>query len=139
MSDLFADTSGWGNLVDPTQPFHSLGATLYRTARQQKRKVITTNYIVTELVALLTSPLRIPRVAAIAFVEALKTSPHVEIIHVDSALDTQAWQLLTNRQDKAWSLVDCASFIVMQQRDVTNALTTDRHFEQAGFIRLLKP
>jgi hypothetical protein len=43
MSDLFADTSGWGHLVDPTQAYHSLAATIYRAARQQGRKVVTTN------------------------------------------------------------------------------------------------
>ncbi|MBC8229492.1 type II toxin-antitoxin system VapC family toxin [bacterium] len=139
MTDLFADTSGWGHLVDPTQAYHALAATLYRTARQQGRKVITTNYIIAELVALMSSPLRIPRPRAIAFIEALKTSPHVEIIHIDFTMDEAAWQLLTNRQDKEWSLVDCASFVVMHQRGITEALATDRHFEQAGFVRLLKP
>jgi predicted nucleic acid-binding protein len=43
------------------------------------------------------------------------------------------------RQDKSWSLVDCSSFVVMQQRGIVEALTTDEHFEQAGFVRLLKP
>ena len=74
-----------------------------------------------------------------AFVESIKTSPYVEIIHIDVGLDGQAWQLLTHRQDKDWSLVDCSSFVVMQQRSIVEALTTDHHFEQAGFIRLLKP
>lgn len=60
MSEFLADTSGWANLVDPTQPHHTLAANLYRTARQQGNKAITTNYIVTEVVALLTSPLRTP-------------------------------------------------------------------------------
>ena len=87
MTDLFADTSGWGHLVDPTQAYHSLAATLYRTARQQRRKVITTNYIIAELVALMSSPLHIPRPRAIAFIEALKSSPHVEIIHIDTTMD----------------------------------------------------
>ena len=67
MANLFADTSGWGHLIDPTQAYHVLAATLYRTARQQGRKVITTNYIIAELVALMGSPLRIPRPRAIAF------------------------------------------------------------------------
>jgi hypothetical protein len=138
MADLFADTSGWGHLVDPTQSYHSLAATIYRQARQQGQKMITTNYILTELVALLTSPLRIPRTAAIAFIAGVKSSPHVEIVHVDATLDEQAWQLLIERPDKQWSLVDCASFVVMGQRGISEALTTDHHFEQAGFIRLLK-
>ncbi len=138
MADLFADTSGWGNLIDTSQPHHSLAANLYRTARQQGRKVITTNYILAELVALLTSPLRIPRASSIAFIDGLRNSPYVEVVHVDALLDEQAWQLLKKRQDKEWSLTDCASFVVMQQRGITEALTTDHHFEQAGFVRLLK-
>ena len=44
MPELFADTAGWGSLVDPTQPFHSLAASIYRAARQQGHKVVTTNY-----------------------------------------------------------------------------------------------
>ena len=87
MPDLFADTAGWGHLVDPTQAYHSQAATIYRTARQQGRMVVTTNYVIAELVALLTSPLHVPRPAAIAFIEGLKTSPYVEIVHVDARLD----------------------------------------------------
>lgn len=138
MADLFADTSGWGNLVDTSQPYHALAAALYRMARQQGRKVITTNYIVAELVTLMTSPLRIPRPRIVAFIESMRTSPYVKIVHVDAELDEQAWQLFKSRQDKEWSLVDCASFVVMRARNIGEALTTDRHFEQAGFTRLLK-
>jgi len=138
MPDLFADTSGWGNLVDSTQPYHSLAATIYRSSRQQGRKVITTNYVIAELVTLMTSPLRISRPRMIAFIESLKTSPYIEVVHVDVKLDEQTWQLLKSHQDKEWSLVDCASFVVMKQRGIGEALTTDHHFEQAGFIRLLK-
>jgi uncharacterized protein len=139
MLDLFADTSGWGNLVDPRQPFHALAKAIYYDARRQNRRVVTTSYILAELIALMSSPLRIPRATTIAFVESLKTSPYVEIVSVDYALDEQAWQLLKQRPDKEWSLVDCASFVLMKQRRLNEALTTDHHFEQAGFIRLLKP
>ena len=138
MTELYGDTSGWGSLVDPTQPFHTLAAGIYRAARQQGRLIVTTTYILAELVSLLTSPLRIPRSAIIAFIDGLKTSPHVEVVHVDAALDGDAWQLLRARQDKEWSLVDCASFVLMQRRGIVEALTTDHHFEQAGFVRLLK-
>ena len=74
----------------------------------------------------------------IAFIEGLKSSPYVEVVHVDAKLDEAAWQLFKSRQDKEWSLVDCASFVVMQQRGIFEALTSDHHFEQAGFVRLLK-
>jgi uncharacterized protein len=138
MPDIFADTAGWGHLIDPTQTYHALAADLYRTARQQGRKLITSNYILAELVALLTSPLRIPRPSIIAFIEGLKASPYVEIMHVDASIDAQAWQLLSQRPDKNWSLVDCASFVIMQYRGILEAFTTDHHFEQAGFVCLLK-
>jgi uncharacterized protein len=138
MPDIFADTAGWGHMVDASQEYHTRAATLYRHARQQGRKLITTNYILTELVALLLSPLRIPRPRLTAFIEGLKVSPHVEIVHVDPTLDAQAWQLFTERPDKEWSLVDCASFVVMRQRGLREAFTTDHHFEQAGFVCLLK-
>jgi uncharacterized protein len=51
-------------------------------------------------------------------------------VHVDVALDAQAWQLFTERPDKEWSLVDCASFVVMQQRGLLEALTTDHHLSK---------
>jgi predicted nucleic acid-binding protein len=138
MAPLFVDTSGWGHLVDRTQPFHALAAKIYRRTRQQTRRMVTTNYIVLELVALFTSPLRIPRPTVVSFIDGLKKSPYIDIVHIDVGLDGDAWQLLRNRLDKEWSLVDCASFAVMKHTGMTEALTTDKHFEQAGFVRLLK-
>ncbi len=138
-SDIFADTAGWGHLVDASQPYHSQAASIYRKARQEKRRFITTNYILNELVALLISPLRVPRPRIAAFVESLKASPNVEVIHIDAALDRQSWEFFKQRDDKEWTLVDCSSFVLMKERHMTEAFTTDHHFEQAGYICLLKP
>jgi predicted nucleic acid-binding protein len=60
------------------------------------------------------------------------------VVIIDTQLDAAAWRLWESRPDKSWSLVDCSSFVVMQQRALTSALTTDHHFEQAGYTRLLK-
>jgi predicted nucleic acid-binding protein len=46
--------------------------------------------------------------------------------------------LYASRFDKAWSLTDCISFVVMEQQGIREALTGDHHFEQAGFVALLK-
>ena len=137
--EVFADTSGWANLVDKTQPQFEVAARLYRDIRQRGLRMVTTNYVMIELVALLTSPLRLPRKRIIAVIDGIRTSPYFEVIQVDTVLDKNAWQLLKQRPDKEWSLVDCASFVVMQQRGIVEALTTDHHFEQAGFVRLLRP
>ncbi len=61
----------------------------------------------------------------------------VEIVHIDAPMDNVAWQLLEKRFDKEWSLVDASSFVLMEQFGMTEALTTDHHFTQAGFIKLL--
>ena len=53
-------------------------------------------------------------------------------------LDEEAWALLKEREDKGWSLVDCSSFVAMRHRKILEALTTDPHFEQAGYVCLLK-
>ncbi|WP_199326762.1 type II toxin-antitoxin system VapC family toxin [Nostoc sp. FACHB-888] len=100
--------------------------------------MVTTNYVVIELVALLNSPLRVPRPQLFKYVEAVRTAPYINLIYIEPTIDSAAWELLKTREDKAWSLVDSTSFIIMQQLGIKEALTTDKHFEQAGFIRLLK-
>ncbi len=59
------------------------------------------------------------------------------LVWVDEDLCARGWQLYRDRLDKDWSLTDCVSFVVMRHRAITEALTADRHFEQAGFIRLI--
>jgi predicted nucleic acid-binding protein len=138
MNEVFADTSGWGNFFVRTEPFHLRSKNLMNQWHTKRFRIITTNYVLIELIALFTSPLRIPRVHQIKIIETIKTASWVEIIHINRALDDEAWTLLKEREDKNWSQVDCASFVVMRHRNIIEALTTDPHFEQAGFVRLLK-
>lgn len=138
MSEVFIDTSGWASAFIGKEMFHIPAAEYLRCWQADGTKVITTNYVLTEIVALLTSPLRVPRTQQIAIISAIRTAIWVEVVHIDPALDVAAHLLLQNRPDKMWSLVDCASIVVMQERNITQALTSDHHFEQAGLIRLLK-
>lgn len=110
MNKIFVDTSGWGNLVDTLQEFHAETKAIYLSAKEDGSRLVTTNYVITELIALLSSPLRIPRTKSIKFIESIKTSSLVDIIHIDKDLDAKSWDLLKNRADKNWSLVDCSSF-----------------------------
>jgi uncharacterized protein len=138
LSRLFVDTSGWASLFIPTESFHTQASQYFARAQQQHQTLTTTNYVVAELVALLGSRQRAPRNQIFQYIDSVKTAPFVELVHLDAATDAIAWELCKGRLDKAWSLVDCTSFIVMQQLGIQEALTTDQHFEQAGFIRLLK-
>lgn len=125
MNEVFVDTAGWANLFDEGHNAHAEATKIYRALHATERKFITTNYVLTELVALLTSPMRLPRSKIILILDKLKASPSVEIVHIDQALDAEGWALLRQRPDKQWSLVDCSSFVLMRQRSLTEALTTD--------------
>lgn len=138
MSKIFVDTSGWANFFDTDEPFHGQARSIYENARNIGTRLVTTNYVIAELVSLLTSPFCISRPRIIEYIEGIKQSSAVELIHIDEGLDNRAWNLFTERDDKKWSLVDCSSFIVMQENGISEALTSDHNFEQAGFVRLLK-
>src|SRR5215470_3316240 len=77
------------------------------------------------------------REAAVILLDALERDPTVEIIPVTEELSSRGFELYKHRPDKEWGLTDCISFVVMQERDLTKSLTTDSHFQQAGFEALL--
>lgn len=135
-SSMFVDTSGWAYLLDPGSDLHDDVQAIYQQAVERKRLLVTTNYVIAELVALLSSRSRLPRPQIIAFIDALKAAPHVEVIHIDTHLDASAWALLKTYTDKKWSLVDASSFVVMTNYGMKEAITADHHFTQAGFVRL---
>ena len=138
MNEIFADTSGWANYFVRTEPFHQEAKQLMQKWYKDRTLVITTNYVLSELVALFISPLKITRQQQIQAIETIKAVAWIEIVHIDQTLDDQAWQFLKTRNDKMWSLADCSSFVVMEQRQISQGFTTDHHFEQAGFVMLLK-
>ncbi|MFT3742728.1 MAG: PIN domain-containing protein [Pyrinomonadaceae bacterium] len=138
MRSVFVDTSGWASLLDPNERFHQKADAVYSEIRRSGNKLVTSNYIIAELTAVLMSPLRLPKPRIITYVHGIKSSELVEIVHVDESLDHRSWNLLTEREDKNWSLVDCSSFVLMQELGISDALTADHNFEQAGFVQLLK-
>lgn len=133
---LFIDTSGWAEPLLRTSPDHARMQVAYQQAIDVQRPLVTTNYILAELVALLTARTRASRTHLLATLTALKNVPTLEVVHVSPDRDQAAWALLHERPDKTWSLVDAASFVVMRDLGLWEALTTDHHFAQAGFRRI---
>lgn len=84
----------------------------------------------------LSQPNNRPRFARL--VQLLRQQPDVEILPATSALFQRGCEFHARRPDKEWSLTDCLSFLVMQDRGLEDALTSDHHFEQAGFRALIK-
>lgn len=133
---VFVDTSAWADLYLRDLANHTVMEDYYKRLIAFRRQLFTSNYVLTELVALLTSPGRVPRVEIVRYVNTIKRIPWLHIVHVDSSLDAEAWRLLEQRLDKNWSLVDASSFVIMTREGIGDAFTNDHHFEQAGFMRV---
>ena len=92
--------------------------------------------MLTELADALASPSQ--RSQFIGLVELIRCDKKWIVIESTHDFFEQGVELFTNRPDKSWSLTDCISFVVMEEHGVREALTADHHFEQAGFVPLLK-
>ncbi len=131
----FLDTSGLLILFHADETAHDEAKALFESTATGSKLVHS--YVLAEFVAL-TEARRLPRVSALGFASSLIEQPDVEVVWVSETLHRDAMRLLQTQTDKRDSLADAVSFLLMQRRGITAALTTDRHFEQAGFLRLLR-
>ena len=129
---LLLDTSGLLCYVHKSELQHIQAVKFLDTASY----CLTHNYVLAEFVALALVR-RFPRQSTLTFVSDLLDNPDIEVVWVDKSLHREAVNLLIKRSDKTYSLCDAVSFVLMQQRGIREALTTDHHFEQEGFRRLL--
>lgn len=134
MTAVFADSFYFLALINPRDAAH--GRVLDFSERQEI-PVLTTAWVLTEVADALSRPPG--RQAAVALVQDLEADPLFTILPPDPILFRQGFDLYASRPDKSWSLTDCISFAAMRQHGLTESLTGDRHFEQAGFKALLLP
>lgn len=135
MKQLFVDTSGWLALLNRADALHATATKTYGERFAAGWDVVTHDGILLEVGNGLSS-VRL-RHHAVSWKERLATSAHVTVINLSAELHEAGWQLYAARPDKDWSIVDCISFVLMQEHGLIEAFTADRHFEQAGFIKLL--
>jgi len=130
---MLLDTSGLLACLDASESRHD-NAVAYYDGRATR---LTHNYVLAELVALAQAR-RLPRQPVMHFVAQLSVDRDIEMVWVDRDLHNQAIALLSAQPDKTYSLCDAVSFVLMRNRGIQEALSTDHHFEQAGFSILLK-
>lgn len=136
---VFWDAVGMVAVADADDRLHPQALLLRNLLWEEKRQFITTDAVLIEVANTL-SKVRLRRLA-IALIDALilsATRGDLEIVHCSEEYVERGWQLYKQRPDKEWGLTDCISFVVMQERGIREAFTVDRHFEQAGFMRLLR-
>lgn len=132
MNAIFLDTSGLFCLHHRDEIYHFQAKDYFNNVKQK----VTHSYVLSEFVALAQAR-RLPRLSALSYILDIVTHPDLQTIWVDRTLHDKAMTLLKTRLDKTYSLCDAVSFVVMQQLLITDALTTDHHFTQAGFQQLL--
>lgn len=133
MNACFADTFFFIALLFENDEGHAQAQNMAKTVGG---RMYTSEWVLTEVADAMALPGR--REKFLPFLQFLRANPLVTIIPLSQARFDQGTVLFDQRPDKAWSLTDCISFLIMQEHDLHEALTGDHHFEQAGFKALMK-
>ena len=136
MRTLFADSGHWIALLHPRDQMHERANVV--AARLGPVAIVTTQMALAEALNHLSGKGRRLRELAVLMVRELQDNPEVEIVPQTDAQFKVAVERYAARSDQDWSLTDCASFLVMEERNISEALAHDRDFEQAGFVALLR-
>lgn len=133
MIEVFADTFFYLALLSRDS---TARAKAQQVSSDVRVRTVTTAFVLMEVANALSAAAH--RGFYLSLSRRLTSSPDVAVIGASHDLFERGQALYSSRLDKDWSLTDCTSFVVMQDRGITHALTGDHHFEQAGFQALLK-
>lgn len=136
MKRVFADTAYWVALLNARDDLHEKAKAI--SSSIGAARFITSEMVLTELLNYFGGKGERLRKMAAALAERLRNDPNMAIVPQTSVQFQGALSLYAERNDKAWSHTDCASILVMKDQEIQEALTHDRHFEQAGFRALLR-
>lgn len=134
MKVIVADTGYWVAVLNPKDHWNGRANEVSRGLG--KFRIVTSEMVLNELLAALSKVA--VRSTAIRGVEAIRGDPNIEVVPQTSLQFGEAFGMYCQMPDKEWSLTDCASFGLMNRRGISAALAHDRHFEQAGFVALLR-
>ena len=138
MNHYFADASYWIARIDPGDEFHRKATECAAVIQSENGRIVTTQLVLNEVLAPRSGTSAQIRRAAVNLIDRITQDLQVSIIPQSSEQFHEAFGLFrTVANDKEWSITDCASFLVMRQLGIREALTNDRHFEQYGFVILL--
>jgi len=134
-TEVFLDAAYVIALSVPKDLYHNRAVILADELESATIRLITTHAVMLEIGNAL-SKLKY-RYAAVRLLQSLEEDPNITIIPLSESLYNEAFHLYCKRPDKEWGLTDCVSFTIMRKHKITEALTTDEHFRQAGFRALL--
>lgn len=129
----FVDTGYWIALLDDRDELHARALAL---ASATAGPMVSTELVLVETVNYLTA--RMSRERLHLLLDGVMAAGTVEFVATSPERLQQGLALHRSRPDKEWSLTDCVSFVVMKERAISEALAYDHHYEQAGFVALLR-
>lgn len=136
MKRLFADTVYWIALTNSFDQYHAKAVEV--SSALGNCRLFTTEAVLTKFLNALADTGPFVRAAAIEMVEAIMRNSQVTVIPQSQRTFSRSLAFYKARPDKGYSLTDCGSMLLMRERRLSESLTTDRHFEQEGFIALLR-
>jgi uncharacterized protein len=128
---IFVDTGPWVAWMDVRDQWREVAMREMSILKIQRCSLVTTNWVLAEAYTGLVD--RISRKAIARLREIVEESSRIRVIWVDRVIEELAWQKFLQYDDKDISMVDCTSFVVMEQWGISTAFTFDRHFLQVGF------
>lgn len=131
MELLFIDTAGWMALADANDPQHQASRAVRDDWLRQGRMLLSTDYVMDETLTLIR--IRLGLQAAVRWWNQVETSSRLRWEWINPARAEKARHWFFQWEDKRFSFTDCTSFVVMRELHLRQALTTDKHFSQAGF------
>jgi predicted nucleic acid-binding protein len=132
MKTVFADSFYFLAAINERDESH---ARAIQFAQSEPHRLISTEWILTEVGDAFAKPHWKP--AYLQMLASLRNDQDVTVVAASHELFDRAISLFASRPDKEWSVTDCTTFVVMAEHGVQEALTADRHFEQAGFVAIL--
>jgi uncharacterized protein len=135
-TEVFLGTAYAIALAAPSDRLHSRAAALAEELEAEGTRLVTTQAVLLEIGNALSKQRY--RAAAVQLLASVENDQSVQVVPLTPELYAETFGLYRDRPDKEWGLIDCVSFIVMGARAITEALTSDEHFEQAGFKALLR-
>lgn len=135
-NELFLDAAYLIALAVSRDQHHERAIALRDELKLAPKRLVTTRAVALEIGNALAKARYRP--AAVQLLRAFERDPNVEVVPISEELYERAFQLYHDRRDKEWGITDCVSFVVMRDRGLTIALTSDAHYQQAGFRALLR-
>ena len=136
MRVVFADSGYWIAILDYKDPLHGIAIALGKQIADNR--IVTTQLVVVEVLNHFSNYGAFMRRRSLEWLEGIRGNASTEIVWLSEDDFWRAMELYTSRQDQTWSLTDCASFLAMDERGITEALAYDRDFEQAGYVAMLR-